>query len=116
MNSVAQLVDSFLREAIERNASDIHLSCIPDLLDIKYRIDGVLYPKHKYDVALMLPIISRIKILAHINIAQKRVPQDGKIAYTYGDRIIDMRVSTFPGIYGEKVVVRILDRQAHALT
>lgn len=116
MSSVTQLVQTFLREAIECSASDIHLSCMPALLDIKYRIDGLLYAMHQYDAALMLPIIARIKILANINIAQKRIPQDGKIAFAYADRIIDMRVSTFPGIYGEKVVVRILDRHAHALT
>jgi len=116
MNSVAQLVDSCLHDAIERNASDIHLSCTPQTLAIKYRIDGVLYPIQNHEHALMLPIISRIKILAHINIAQKRIPQDGKIAFNHQERIIDMRVSTFPGIYGEKVVIRILDRHAHALT
>lgn len=116
MNSVAHVVDFFLHDAIARNASDIHLSCMLQVLDVKYRIDGLLYPIQCYEQALMLPIISRIKILAQINITQKRIPQDGKIAFEHQGRIIDMRVSTFPGIYGEKVVIRILDRHAHALT
>ncbi len=77
---------------------------------MRYRIDGMLYDKESLPEKLMAQIISRIKILAHLDIAEQRVPQDGKFSTQYDGRIIDLRVSSFPGIFGEKVVIRILDR------
>lgn len=107
---VVSLVDTVIRTAIARNASDIHFEPMDQGLRVRYRIDGVLYVQQEIDASLMLQIISRVKVLARINIAEKRVPQDGKFCIESKDRSVDLRVSTFPTIYGEKIVVRILDR------
>ena len=107
---VVKLVDLIIRQAIDERASDIHLEPFKDKLSLRYRIDGKLYeippPAHH----LHLPIISRIKILSKLDIAEKRLPQDGTFTVKLEDRIIDLRVSTIPTIYGEKAVLRILDK------
>jgi len=107
---IIQLVDLILKKAIDNRASDIHIEPTDDSLWIRQRIDGVLYdmptpPKHFY-----YPIISRIKVLANIDIAEKRLPQDGTFSIKINYREIDFRVATIPTIYGEKVVLRILDK------
>lgn len=107
---VVKLVDLIIRQAIDERASDIHIEPFRDKISLRYRIDGKLYeipPPAKY---LHLPIISRIKILSKLDIAEKRLPQDGTLMVKVEDRPIDIRVSTIPTIYGEKVVLRILDR------
>jgi len=107
---VVKLVDLIIHQAIEEYASDIHIEPFKDRISLRYRIDGKLYeipPPAKY---LHLAIVSRIKILARLDIAEKRLPQDGAITVKIQDRTIDIRVSTIPTIFGEKAVLRILDR------
>jgi len=107
---VVKLVDLLIRQAIEENASDIHLEPHYDKLSLRYRIDGVLFDMPSPSASLYLPIISRIKILSKMDIAEKRLPQDGGFMVKVGKRLIDLRVSTLPTIYGEKIVLRILDK------
>ncbi|MGE0206847.1 MAG: GspE/PulE family protein [Candidatus Babeliales bacterium] len=109
-SSVIRLVDELIASAIKRSASDIHVEMYPDALRIRYRIDGLLYDQAPCSAALAPQIISRIKILARLNIAEKRIPQDGKFSFLYNNESIDLRVSTFPSVYGQKIVIRILDR------
>lgn len=107
---VVKLVDLIIRQAIEEGASDIHLEPMENRLRLRYRIDGVLHEKPPPAPHLKLAIVSRIKILSKLDIAEKRLPQDGSFIMKFEDRLIDFRVSTIPTIYGEKVVIRILDR------
>lgn len=107
---VVKLVDLIIRQAIDERASDVHIEPFKDKITLRYRIDGKLYEIPPPARHLHLPIISRIKILAKLDIAEKRLPQDGAILAKIENRPIDLRVSTVPTIYGEKVVLRILDR------
>lgn len=107
---VIKLVDLMIWQAINKRASDIHIEPFDDRFSLRYRIDGKLYdipppPKHLY-----LAVVSRIKILSKLDIAERRLPQDGAFAVKLEDRNIDIRVSIIPTLYGEKVVMRILDR------
>lgn len=104
------IVDTLLKNAIERKASDIHIESTERDLRVRYRIDGFLYDQSAIEHTFAQQVISRLKVLAHINITEKRVPQDGKFKVTVGGQEVDLRVSTFPGLHGEKIVVRILDR------
>jgi len=110
--SVIKLVNEIIVEAVNERASDIHVEPYEHELSIRYRIDGVLQPAsvppqiHQFQSA----IISRIKILASLNIAEKRVPQDGRIKFQIGGRQIDVRVSVIPMLFGEGIVMRILDK------
>lgn len=113
--SVISRVDDLVAQAIKRNASDIHLESTAQHLRIRYRIDGVLYDEQKIENSLGLQIVSRIKILARINIAERRIPQDGKFTRQGRTESIDLRVSTFPSLHGEKVVIRILDRSENTI-
>lgn len=113
---VIRLVDSMVARAIAHKASDIHLESTAHGLRVRFRIDGILYDQELIDAALMSHVISRLKVMAHINIAEKRVPQDGKFHVMAGSQQIDLRVSTFPSIYGEKIVVRILDRTQNKIS
>ena len=104
-----------LFQAVQDRASDIHFEPFENEFKIRYRVDGALYemsppPKH-----LALPVISRIKVMANLNIAERRLPQDGRINYNIGDKTIDMRVSTLPTQFGESVVLRVLDRSSVSL-
>jgi type IV pilus assembly protein PilB len=112
---VVKLVDLIVRQAIDERASDIHIEPFKDKISLRYRIDGKLYEIPPPAKQLHLPIISRIKILSKLDIAEKRLPQDGAFLVKLEDRPIDIRVSTVPTIYGEKVVLRILDRSAVVL-
>ncbi|MDD5044992.1 MAG: ATPase, T2SS/T4P/T4SS family [Candidatus Omnitrophica bacterium] len=107
---VVKLVDLIIRQAISERASDIHIEPFKDKINLRYRIDGKLYEIPPPAKHLQLPIISRIKILAKLDIAEKRLPQDGAFTVKTEGRIIDLRISTLPTIYGEKVVLRLLDR------
>lgn len=107
---VVKLVDLIIKQAIEEGASDIHIEPFENRLSLRYRIDGVLQEKPPPAPHLKLAIVSRIKILAKMDIAEKRLPQDGSFVMKFEDKLIDFRVSTIPTIYGEKVVIRILDR------
>lgn len=107
---VVKLVDLIINEAIESRATDIHIEPFVKYTRIRYRIDGILYEISPPAKHLYLAIVSRIKILAKLDIAEKRLPQDGSFGVKKGNRLVDIRVSTLPTIYGEKVVMRILDR------
>lgn len=109
---VVKLTDLIIRQAIDERASDIHIEPFKDKISLRYRIDGKLYEIPPPAKHLHLPIISRIKILSKLDIAEKRLPQDGAFFVKLEDHIIDLRVSTIPTIYGEKVVLRILDRSS----
>lgn len=114
-DSAVTLVDGLVAGAIKLNASDIHLESTDKGLRVRYRIDGVLYDQQSLPLGVMPQIVSRIKILSHINIAEKRVPQDGKFTIKKDNKTIDFRVATFPALQGEKVVIRILDRSHQSL-
>lgn len=107
---VVKLVDLILKQAIDEGASDIHIEPVKDKLNLRYRIDGVLREIISPAGHLHTAIVSRVKILSKLDIAEKRLPQDGSFMVKIEDRMIDLRVSTIPTIYGEKVVLRILDK------
>jgi len=109
---VIKLVDLIIRQAIDEKASDIHLEPYKDKINLRYRIDGFLYEIPPPARHLHVPIVSRIKILARLDIAEKRLPQDGNISAKLEDRFVDLRISTIPTVWGEKVVMRILDKKA----
>jgi type IV pilus assembly protein PilB len=106
-----RLVDSIISDAIKLKASDIHIEPFENHIKIRYRIDGTLKEIAKYNKDIFNAFITRIKILAEINIAEKRIPQDGRILTVVDDKKVDLRVSTLPTVHGEKVVIRILDRE-----
>jgi type IV pilus assembly protein PilB len=109
---VIKLVDLIIRQAIDERASDIHIEPFQDKLEVRYRIDGELYKIPPPAKHLHLPIVSRIKIISKMDIAEKRLPQDGRITCKLEQRTVDLRVSTLPTVWGEKVVMRILDQAA----
>ena len=107
---VIRLLNALLTEAIQQNASDIHFEPMEQGLEVRYRIDGVLQMRHAPPKDLQMPLITRIKVLTRMDIAENRLPQDGRIKLKIGGRGIDFRVSTIPVVYGERVVLRILDK------
>jgi type IV pilus assembly protein PilB len=106
---VVKFINSLLADAVHHGASDIHIEPYEDELRIRYRVDGVLRQTVSPPLKMKAALISRIKILADLNIAERRIPQDGRIKLKMGERVIDFRVSTLPTLYGEKIVLRILD-------
>jgi general secretion pathway protein E len=109
---VIRLVNQLIARAVETHASDVHLEPFPDRLRVRYRYDGVLHEVEPPPPRLQGAIISRVKIMARLDIAERRLPQDGRIKLTVRGHEIDFRVSTIPSLYGEKVVLRVLDRTA----
>ena len=109
---VIRLVNQLIARAVETHASDVHLEPFPDRLRIRYRYDGVLHEVEPPPSRLQAAVISRIKIMARLDIAERRLPQDGRIKLTVRGHEIDFRVSSIPSLHGEKVVLRILDRTA----
>jgi type IV pilus assembly protein PilB len=107
---VVKLINAVLTDAVRRGASDIHFECFEHELRVRYRIDGALSEVMKPPLKLKAALISRFKIMAQLNIAERRVPQDGRIKLKVGTKVIDYRVSTLPTLFGEKVVLRILDK------
>ncbi len=107
---IIKLVSLLLEEAYQSRASDVHLEPLEEVFRIRYRIDGVLQQVCGPPRRLAGSLISRVKIMAGMNIAEKRLPQDGRIKFNADDKELDLRVSTVPSIHGESVVVRILDR------
>ncbi|HEX2580107.1 MAG TPA: type II secretion system ATPase GspE [Rhabdochlamydiaceae bacterium] len=107
---VIRLLNMVLAEAIQQGASDIHFEPSEQGLAIRYRIDGVLQLRHVPPKELQAQLITRIKVLARLDIAEQRLPQDGRIKLKIGGREIDFRVSTIPVVFGERVVLRILDK------
>ncbi|HEV2619138.1 MAG TPA: ATPase, T2SS/T4P/T4SS family [Acidobacteriaceae bacterium] len=112
---VIRIVDQLVAQAVELRASDIHIEPLPDLLRIRYRVDGVLRETDGPPARLATAVISRIKVLAKLNIAERRLAQDGRIRLAVRGQEIDMRVSTTPTIHGESVVLRILDQGSMVL-
>ena len=106
-----RLVDSIISDAIKLKASDIHIEPFESYIKIRYRIDGTLKEISKYNKDIFNAFITRVKILAELNIAEKRIPQDGRILTIVDNKKVDLRVSTLPTIHGEKVVIRVLDRE-----
>lgn len=106
---VVRLINGLIYEAVKRRASDIHIEPHEDNLSVRYRIDGVLQEVLTPSRRLAAPLTSRVKVMARLDIAEKRVPQDGRISLSIGGRSIDVRVSTLPSRYGERVTMRLLD-------
>ena len=109
---IVKFVNLVLIQAVKDRASDIHFEPFEDEFKIRYRVDGALYempppPKH-----LALPVVSRLKVMANLNISERRLPQDGRISMNLADRRIDLRISTLPTQFGESVVLRVLDRDS----
>ena len=109
---IIKLVNLFITRAVESRASDIHIEPFEDELKVRYRIDGVLHDIESIPKKLQAAIVSRIKIMAKLNIAERRLPQDGRIRIKVGEKEIDIRVSTIPVLYGESVVMRLLDKES----
>lgn len=109
---IVRYVDLVLYQAIKEKASDIHFEPFEKDFKIRYRVDGALYEMAPPPIHLALPIISRVKVMANLNIAERRIPQDGRIVKQIGEKQVDMRVSTLPTHHGESVVLRVLDRSS----
>ncbi|MCK9226630.1 MAG: type II secretion system ATPase GspE [Syntrophorhabdaceae bacterium] len=109
---IIKLVNFLITRAVESRASDIHIEPFGDEVKVRYRIDGVLSDVESAPKRLQAAIVSRIKIMAKLNIAERRLPQDGRIRLLVGDREIDLRVSTIPILHGESIVMRILDKES----
>jgi len=107
---VVRLINGILTDAVHRGASDIHFECYEKDIRVRYRIDGVLQEIMRPPLKMKAALISRFKILSDLNIAERRVPQDGRLKLRFGQRVIDFRVSTLPTLFGEKIVLRILDK------
>ena len=109
---VVVLVNSFVEQAVRQRASDIHIEAGPDMIRVRYRVDGVLYTTAKYNLKLLPAIIARIKIISGLDISEKRKPQDGRFSLTVDRKEYDIRVSTLPTVYGEKCVMRLNQKKA----
>jgi general secretion pathway protein E len=107
---IIRFVNALLSQAIKERASDIHIEPFEQDLVVRFRVDGVMHERHRPAFTLRNPIVSRIKIMAGLNIAEKRLPQDGRIRRKMGGREVDLRVSTVPVRHGERVVMRLLEK------
>ena len=107
---VVKLINAVLTSAVQKGASDIHIEPYEKELRVRFRIDGALREIMRPPMKMKAALTSRVKILADLNIAERRIPQDGRIRLRMGKRVIDFRVSTLPGVFGEKIVLRILDK------
>lgn len=114
-NAVVKFVNMILYQGVVDHAADIHIEPFEKDFKIRYRVDGALYEVKAPDVSMAPAIISRVKIMANLNIAERRVPQDGRIAITVAGRPVDLRVSCLPTSHGESVVMRILDQSTTSL-
>lgn len=112
---IIKLINALLTEAIKENASDIHIETFEKTLSVRFRVDGVLRDVLQPSRKLAPLLVSRIKVMAKLDIAEKRVPQDGRIALRIANRAVDVRVSTMPSSHGERVVLRLLDKEAGRL-
>lgn len=109
---IIRLINGLIAEAIRTAASDIHVEPYEDRVAMRYRIDGVLKETASVAPRLASPLVSRIKVMARLDIAEKRIPQDGRLTLTLGGKAVDVRVSTLPSRHGERVVLRLLDNSA----
>ncbi|MBM4013891.1 MAG: type II/IV secretion system protein [Planctomycetes bacterium] len=112
---VVKLLNFILFQAVRDQASDIHLEPFEHEFKVRYRVDGVLYEMEPPPLSLAVPLISRVKVMANLDIAETRVPQDGRIELAIGGKAVDLRVSTLPTLHGESCVMRVLDRSVVAL-
>jgi len=112
---IIKMINAMLSEAIKENASDIHIETFEESLQIRFRVDGVLREVLKPNRKLASLLVSRIKVMAKLDIAEKRIPQDGRISLRIAGRAVDVRVSTMPTGHGERVVLRLLDKNAARL-
>lgn len=110
--AVVQFLNAIFKQAILKRASDIHVEPREDILLVRFRVDGMLHDAMTGPKSLLPPLISRIKILSHLDIAERRLPQDGRLKVRMQDKEIDFRVSTVPSLLGEKAVLRLLQREA----
>lgn len=115
-NPAVRLVDSVIREAIPYRASDIHIEPFEKAVRVRYRIDGDLQERAEFPIEAYSAICARLKIMAGLNIAERRVPQDGRINMNIGGKEYDFRVSTLPTVFGEKFVIRVLDKTSFNFT
>ena len=113
---VIKLVNGVLLEAVKERATDIHLEPFEDKLLVRYRIDGVLSDRYELTKGHQSPVTSRVKVMAGMDIAERFIPQDGRIGISLGDRAVDIRVSSLPTRHGERIVMRILDKTRGLLT
>ncbi len=115
-NPAVRLVDSIIKEAIPFRASDIHIEPFEYKVKVRYRVDGDLQQRAEFPIEAYSAISARLKIMSGLNIAERRVPQDGRINMTIGGKEYDFRVSTLPTVFGEKFVIRILDKTSFQFT
>ncbi len=113
---VVKLLNSLIRQAVQLGASDIHIEPLEKNLRIRFRVDGELREMMQIDNNSHSAIVTRIKIIGNMDIAEKRVPQDGRVEMTVDGRVIDMRLSILPTVYGEKIVIRLLDRSSTVIS
>lgn len=112
---IIRLINALLAEAINRKASDIHVEPFEDEVSVRLRVNGTLQPVLQPPRKLAAYLISRLKVMARLDIAEKRVPQDGRASIRLGKHQVDIRISTIPTMYGERVVLRLLDKTATVL-
>ncbi len=113
---VIKLVNLMLFEAVQQEASDIHVQPYEERLIVRMRIDGVLFDVFDLPKGMQEEVVSRVKVMSNMNIAEKRLPQDGRATVQVGDRVVDLRVSTVPASHGERVVIRLLDKSVRLYT
>ncbi len=111
-SSVVDIVEMILKRSIRERASDVHIESEQNEVRVRFRVDGILFEAMKLPKELELSVVSRLKIMAKMDISERRIPQDGRIEFQIDRRDIDLRVSTLPTIFGEKIVIRILDKSS----
>jgi general secretion pathway protein E len=109
---IIKLINGVISQAIKKRASDIHFEPYENKIIIRFRVDGILREVLSQDSKISSVLISRIKIISGLDISERRLPQDGRVSLSLGDKNIDVRVSTLPSSYGERVVLRLLDKQS----
>lgn len=107
---VIKLVNGIIVESVKERATDIHIEPYEDRVTVRYRIDGVLHDKYSLPKGHQAPVTSRIKVMANLDIAERFIPQDGRIGISLGERMVDIRVSSLPTQHGERIVMRLLDK------
>ncbi|MGD2009239.1 MAG: ATPase, T2SS/T4P/T4SS family, partial [Cellvibrionales bacterium] len=112
---IIRLINAILSQAVREKASDIHIETFEDRLSVRYRVDGVLTEILSPKRMLAPLLVSRLKVMAKLDIAEKRIPQDGRISVRIAGHAVDIRMSTIPSAHGERVVLRLLDKQAGQL-
>jgi type IV pilus assembly protein PilB len=112
---IIKFLNTIIDGAVLNNASDIHIEPDEHEMRVRYRVDGVLREIMKTNIGMLEPVVSRVKIMANLNIAERRIPQDGRIGYKSKQKNIDLRISTVPTVWGEKVVMRLLDKSGFSL-